>query len=186
MLTPMDIDRKEFKKSFRGYNVEEVEAFLMEINESYEELYLEHQEAKEQITRLSEAVAQYKAMEETLKNGLTVAEQDGEDMKNAARAEAERFLREAKVQADEEIALLSYQYEQMKHSVEVYRAKVVSLLHAQLDIIKEYGEAEPVPQPEPKVEMSEKKTVPLEEQNTVEIPAIHEGEDGTFSSQEEE
>ncbi len=184
MLTPMEIDRKEFKKSFRGYNVEEVEAFLLEINESYEALYLEHQEAKEQITLLSEAVAQYKSMEETLKAGLTVAERDGEEMKNAAREEAESFLQKARARADEEIARLSYQYEQMKHSVELYRAKVVSLLHAQLDIIKEYGEVEP--QTAPEQVGAETKPIPLEEQNTVEIPAIHEGDDGNFSASEEE
>ena len=34
---------------------------------------------------------------------------------------------------------MSYQYEQVKRSVEVFRAKVVSLLNTQLDILKEYS-----------------------------------------------
>lgn len=180
MLTPMDIDQKVFKKSMRGYNVEDVEAFLMEISESYEELYLEHQEAKEQIALLSDAVAQYKSMEETLKNGLAVAQRDGEELKQAAREEAERIWRDGKAKAEEEMSRLSYQYEQMKHSVEIFRSKVVSLLHAQLDIIKEYGESEafsvPEKETEPQLAYEE---IPLEEQATMEIPVVC-GDDATI------
>lgn len=171
MLTPMDIDQKVFKKSMRGYNVEDVESFLMEISESYEELYLEHQEAKEQIALLSDAVAQYKSMEETLKNGLAVAERDGEELKKAAREEAEAIWLKGKAKAEEEMSRLSYQYEQMKHSVEIFRAKVVSLLHAQLDVIKEYGESEPVPVPE-KQTTPVAEEIPLEDQDTMEIPVV--------------
>ena len=37
-LTPTDINNKEFKKGIRGYSVEEVDEFLDEVVESYEEL----------------------------------------------------------------------------------------------------------------------------------------------------
>ena len=33
MITPMDIENKEFKKGFRGYNEEEVDEFLKIITE---------------------------------------------------------------------------------------------------------------------------------------------------------
>ncbi len=191
MLTPRDIDRKEFKRAIRGYNMDDVEAFLLEISESYEELYRENLAAKERIALLSEAVAQYKSMEETLKNALAVAQRDGEDVKNAAREEADGIIREAKVQAEEEISRLSYQFEQMQHSVEVFRAKVVSLLNAQMDIIKGYGEEEQPAEPEktPALEMFEQ-TAPVmllaEEQTTQEIPDIVKGEDGSYLPQTEE
>ena len=37
-LTPMDINNKEFKKVIRGYSAEEVDEFLDEIVENYEEI----------------------------------------------------------------------------------------------------------------------------------------------------
>ncbi len=187
MLTPRDIDRKEFRKAVRGYNMEDVETFLMEISESYEELYRENIAAKERIALLSEAVSQYKAMEETLKTALTVAQKDGEDVKKAAHEEADALIHQAKKQAEEEISNLSYKYEQMKHSVEIFRAKVVSLLHAQLDIIKEYGESE---QTSVRQETTEEfgKTAPIpipaEEQKTMEIPELVQDETGNYSSKE--
>lgn len=38
-----------------------------------------------------------------------------------------------------EVADINYKYEEMKRSVEVFKAKVVSLLNSQLEIIKEYS-----------------------------------------------
>ncbi len=119
MITPQDIDNKVFKKSLWGYNVNQVEDFLEEIMLSYQELYKENLAATERIAMLSEAVKQYKAMEDS----LTEREDDSEKMA-------------------EELKQLEYQCEQMKKNIEVYRAKVVALLNAQLDIIKEYPEAE--------------------------------------------
>ena len=39
MITPMDIENKEFKKGFRGYNEEEVDEFLDIVKEDFENLY---------------------------------------------------------------------------------------------------------------------------------------------------
>ena len=119
MITPQDIDNKVFKKSLWGYNVNQVEDFLEEIMLSYQVLYKENLAATERIAMLSEAVKQYKAMEDSLME----KEDDGEKMA-------------------EELKQLEYQCEQMKKNIEVYRAKVVALLNAQLDIIKEYPDAE--------------------------------------------
>ena len=76
MLTPQDIENKVFKRSLRGYSVEDVESFMQEISESYEKLYKENLVANDRIAMLSDAVRQYKSMEDTLQSALSVAEQD--------------------------------------------------------------------------------------------------------------
>ena len=123
MLTPQDIGTKVFTKSLRGYDVKEVDRFLQEVSENYEKLYKENLAANERIGMLSDAIRQYKAMEES----LSVMAND---------AKAEQMLNDSA----QEIERVAYRYEQMKRSVEVFRAKVVSLLHAQLDIIKDYSD----------------------------------------------
>jgi cell division initiation protein len=147
MLTPQDIENKVFKRSLRGYSVEDVESFLQEISESYEKLYKENLVANDRIAMLSDAVRQYKSMEDTLQSALSVAEQDGNDMRKLAHTQAEGIVKDAENQAAkiinhsaQEVARVTYQYEQMKRSVEVFRAKVVSLLNAQLEIIKDYSD----------------------------------------------
>lgn len=146
MLTPQDIENKTFKREMRGYSVEEVEDFLREICDNYETLYRENATAKERIAVLSDAVKQYKSMEDMLQNALKVAENSGEEIKRNAYDKAEVIIKDAETKATKiiddsakEVTKVSYQYEQIKRSVEVFRAKVVSLLNAQLDILKEYS-----------------------------------------------
>lgn len=123
MLTPQDIGTKVFKKGLHGYDAKEVDRFLQEVSESYEKLYKENLAANDRIRLLLDVVKQYKAMEDSL--SVT-----------ASDAETEQILS----QSAQEVARVTYQYEQMKRSVEVFRAKVVSLLHAQLDVIKDYSD----------------------------------------------
>ena len=146
MLNPKDIDEKVFKRAMYGYSVDQVEDFLQDVSASYERLYNENQLAKEKIETLSEAVKKYKAMEETIKNAISVAKSDGEDIKKEARAEADKIIRNAEDNAADIVSKamgnineLLYQYEQIKRSVEVFKAKVVSLLNTQLDVIKDYS-----------------------------------------------
>ncbi len=41
-LTPMDIKNKEFKRAIRGYAADEVDEFMEEIVENYEEIFKEY------------------------------------------------------------------------------------------------------------------------------------------------
>ena len=45
-LTAIDINNKEFKRGLRGYSVEEVDEFLDQVVENYEELYKENSRLK--------------------------------------------------------------------------------------------------------------------------------------------
>lgn len=65
-LTPMDINNKEFKRALRGYCADEVDEFLDQIVENYEELYKENANMKEKITNLNEKVEHYSKIEATI------------------------------------------------------------------------------------------------------------------------
>ena len=53
-LTPMDIKNKEFKKAIRGYATDEVDEFMEEIVENYEEIFKENSRLKDTVSRISE------------------------------------------------------------------------------------------------------------------------------------
>ncbi len=197
MLTPQDIDSKIFKRAMRGYAVDEVETFLQEVSEDYARLYRENLAAKERIEMLSDAVRQYKAMEETLQNALSVAKRSGDDVKQNAYDRAEVIVRDAQIRAETmienangEVEKIRYQYEQMKHSVEVFRAKVVSLLHAQLDIIKDYsqieGNEEILKTAKTVLEQGAKEEESKEDADTMELPEIVRDADGNYQPKADE
>lgn len=47
MLTAMDIHNREFKRSFRGYNEDEIDDFLDQVVNDYEKLSRDNEKLKE-------------------------------------------------------------------------------------------------------------------------------------------
>ena len=65
MMTPLEIENKKFKKSLSGYSKAEVDEFFTVVSQNYENLYKENLANRDKINVLSNAVKQYKSMEET-------------------------------------------------------------------------------------------------------------------------
>ena len=94
-LTPMDINNKEFKRGIRGYNPDEVDEFLDEVVENYEELYKENSRLKESITRLKDKVEHYERLEATIQNTLLLAQNAAEQAKETSQKEADLIVNNA-------------------------------------------------------------------------------------------
>lgn len=102
-ITPLDIQQKQFPIKFRGFDVEEVYAFLEIVREEMEELLRENALNKENVYRLEQQVKGFKSMEETLRETLVTAQQMAEDFSANARKEAELIVKEAEGAADNTI-----------------------------------------------------------------------------------
>lgn len=142
MITPLDIQNKSFKKELRGYSKIEVDEFLNLIINSYEKLYRESIEFRDEISIMQRTIDNYKALENTLKDTLIVAQKTGEQVKIQASEKAEVILNEAQVtakkminDAHEEVKKISFRYDELKRSVDVYQARMASLLNSQLDLL---------------------------------------------------
>jgi cell division initiation protein len=99
-ITPLDIQQKQFPMKFRGFDVEEVYAFLEVIREEMEELLRENASLKEGAQRAESHIKEYKDMESTMRETLMTAQQMVEDYKTNARKEAELLIKEAELRAD--------------------------------------------------------------------------------------
>ncbi|HYQ47455.1 MAG TPA: DivIVA domain-containing protein [Thermodesulfovibrionales bacterium] len=99
-ITPLDIQQKQFKMKLRGFDVEEVYAFLEIVREEMEDLLRENANLKENIQRAESQVREYRDMETTLRETLTTAQQMVEDYKSNSRKEAELLIKEADARAD--------------------------------------------------------------------------------------
>ena len=99
-ITPLDIQQKQFPMKFRGFDVEEVYAFLEVIREEMEDLLRENATLKENVYRLENQIKEFKDMETTLRETLMTAQQMVDDYKTNARKEAELLVKEAEIKAD--------------------------------------------------------------------------------------
>ena len=144
MLTPLDIHNKEFKKSFRGYNEEEVDGFLDAVIKDYEQLYRENIEIKENLDRLNSKLEHFQHMENTLHNTLIIAQETAEEVKFNAKRTTELMIKEAEVQASKmvdeasnKVRRMASEYEGLQKQDQIYRMRVRNLVQAQLEILGE-------------------------------------------------
>jgi len=89
LLTPMDIHNKDFKRSFRGYNEDEIDDFLDKVVNDYEKLFRENDRLKEDLARAQKDNEQYHQLEQNLKDTLLVAQKTAEEVTSNARKNAE-------------------------------------------------------------------------------------------------
>ncbi len=99
-ITPLDIQQKQFPMKIRGFDVEEVYAFLEIIREEMEDLLRENASLKENIQRLENQLKDYRDMETTLRETLMTAQQMVDEYKTNSRKEAELIIKEAELKAD--------------------------------------------------------------------------------------
>ena len=99
-ITPLDIQQKQFPYKLRGFDDEEVYAFLELIREEMEDLLRENASLKENAIRLETQIKEHKDMETTLRETLVTAQQMVEEYKSNARKEAELLVKEAELRAD--------------------------------------------------------------------------------------
>lgn len=100
-ITPLDIQNKNFPMKFRGFDVQEVYAFLEVVREEMEELLRENAALKEKIATTEGQVREFKDMEATLRETLTTAQVMVEEYRNTARKQAELMLKEAELKAED-------------------------------------------------------------------------------------
>jgi len=99
-ITPLDIQQKQFPYKLRGFDDEEVYAFLELIREEMEDLLRENASLKENAIRMEKQIKEHKDMETTLRETLVTAQQMVEEYKSNARKEAELLVKEAELRAD--------------------------------------------------------------------------------------
>lgn len=141
-LTPLDIHNKEFTRSFRGYDVDEVNEFLDQVIKDYESVIRERQELQEKLDEQTDRLGHFTNIEETLNKSILVAQETAEEVKGNAQKESKLIIKEAEKNADRIVneALtkarhISMEVEELKKQAKVFRNRLKMLVEAQMEMI---------------------------------------------------
>ena len=99
-ITPLDIQQKQFPMKFRGFDVEEVYAFLEVVREEMEDMLRENASLKDNVLRTENQIKEFRDMEATMRETLITAQQMVEEYKQNSRKEAELLIKDAELQAE--------------------------------------------------------------------------------------
>ena len=144
MITPIEIQNKEFRRAFRGYSEDEVDDFLKIVTEDFEALYKENMDLQEKVTLYQEQVSRYKSIEETLNATLITAQSAAEDTCVAANKKAKIIVEEAQLQSkhiidetNNRILELKKEYDNLVREFKVFRNRFKSLIKEELETLDE-------------------------------------------------
>lgn len=140
-ITSMEITNKEFKKSFRGYDVDEVDEFLEKTAQDYEEVYKENSCLKEKINSLQENIDHYAKMEDTIQSTLLLAQNASDQARRTAQKEAELVVLNANEtaqrildKAHNEVMRINDDFERTKQEFIMFKTKFKTFMQSQLEV----------------------------------------------------
>ena len=140
MITPLDIQNKEFAKVVRGYKEEDVDGFLDLLTLDLEKLLNENQILKEKVKSLDKELDHYKKTEGTVLETLEAAKALMGDISASAERRAEMLLKNAELdaaliqrEAKESVERLNEELVSLRNRLNIFRTRYRSLLEAELD-----------------------------------------------------
>lgn len=99
-ITPLEIRQKSFEKVLRGYDKDEVSAFLQSLSQEWERSLDDMKELRLKLEATEREVAKLREVESSLFKTLKTAEDTGANVIDQANKTAELILREAQLKAD--------------------------------------------------------------------------------------
>jgi len=101
-LTPLDVRKKreDFKRSVRGYDPAQVDAFLEIVSDRLEQIVREHGMVSDQAAHMQRQLETYQVREHALNEALLAAQELREEARSQAERDAAVRLREAETHAE--------------------------------------------------------------------------------------
>ncbi len=150
--TPLDVRQAKFSSAMRGYERAEVNAFLLEAADGYEQATRENERLRHEVARLDASLSQYRELEGALKGALMSAQKVSDDMKETASLDAARIIRDAEGRAELITQRAQAALEDVQREIDGLRLKrresevalesIIAALHNTLEFVREQEQRE--------------------------------------------
>jgi cell division initiation protein len=151
-VTPLDLRQQKFKTVMRGYDRAEVEAFLNETADDYEQALRDADRLRDDLTRLQASLDEHREGERNLRNTLLTAQKLADEIRNNAESEGKRLVREAEGRADLMLSKAQARLDEVQREIDGLRLKrrdvensleaTISALRNSLDFVREQDQKE--------------------------------------------
>lgn len=135
-FTPFGIKNQEFNKSVRGYDKDEVKAFLEKLSDEFERLQQENEKLKSEIERNEEQIKEFRRIEKNLQNAMLNATESTTKAMDSAKKQTALMIKEAELKAAQLIEKAKENANSIRDSVLKLREEkklLVSRIKAMID-----------------------------------------------------
>ncbi len=141
-FTPFGIKSQEFTKSVRGYDKDEVKAYLEKLADEFEKLTEENTKLNEEISELKERMEDYKKIEKNFQESLIAAQEASNRAIEDAKKQIAIMMKEAELKgkqivekAQEEAQFIREGVFHLKEEKELLVAKLKAIINSQLELL---------------------------------------------------
>ena len=142
-ITPLDIRKQDFRKAVRGFDCDEVRAFLSTLADEYETVLVDNKQIRELIMEQEDKIEEYQGMERNLRDTLMTAERVMHETRDNASKKGELIVKDAEMQAQRVLEECRLRTEELRREIvglrkekETYLARFKSLAQAQVQFVE--------------------------------------------------
>jgi len=142
MISPLSIKKQEFNSSLRGYDKEEVEAFLEKLADDFEELQQENESIKRQLDDANLRLSEFARIEKSLQDTLLKAQDSSTKAIESTKKQTNLMIKEAEIKASQIIEKAKNYAEEIRNSVinlreekDLIIAKLKAIVHSQARLL---------------------------------------------------
>jgi cell division initiation protein len=146
-VTPLDLRQQRFQTVMRGYDRGEVNAFLAEVADDYENALRENDRLRQELAKVEAVLNEHRQQEKNLRNTLLTAQRLADEIKENAQQEAARIIRDAEGRADLLLQRSQARVEEVQREIDRLRLKrkdvetslesIIGALHNTIQFVRE-------------------------------------------------
>lgn len=119
-LSSLSLRTKEFNRTLRGFDANEVQAFLLQVADEIDELQKENENLKKQLEEATDQLIEYRRIEKSLQETLLKAQENSSRAIESTKKQASLMMKEAEIKAQQII-------EKAKEAANEIRTSIVNL-----------------------------------------------------------
>lgn len=142
-FSPYGIKNQEFGKSVRGYDKDEIRAYLEKLADEYEQLQQSNSDLKDELEKLRGQVQEYKKIEKSLQNTLLNAQESSSKSVESTKKQTALMIKEAELKASQIVDRAKEQADFIRDSVVKLReeknlllARLKAMIESQANILE--------------------------------------------------
>lgn len=150
-ISAADIKKRDFRKVLRGYDPNEIDAFLETVSSHYEKLLIENKNLSDKLKSLQADIEIYKENEMNLQKAIVKSQDLGEEVLRNAKKKSEMIIKEAELNTvkikqdfEEEIISKKHELEEIKLKNDKLMDDVRNFLTDKLNELEEFVKAKKI------------------------------------------
>jgi len=127
-ITPLDVRKQDFRKAVRGFDCDEVRAFLSTLADEYETVLVDNKQIRDLIMEQEDKIQEYQGMERNLRDTLMTAERVMQETRENASKKGDLIIQDAEIKARQVLEECRLRTEELRREIMSLRKEKESYL----------------------------------------------------------